>query len=184
MNFEELSTLLVEVETVVNSRPLTYVHDDQDGLSYALSPSHLIYGRRITNTPNSEHFEIISTHESLTRKAQHQKKLTNHWRRDYLLSLRENCSTKKKQREGVLTSVGDVVILRNESTKRMFWKLAKVEKLLPGIKHLIPPEVSASTNDEEQSAEKEDTTNNQPNQSRNRRQAAIKGELLRRINRV
>ena len=205
LNFDELNTLLIEVETVINSRPLTYVHDDQDGVSYTLSPSHLIYGRRITNTPNSEHFEIISTHQSLTRKAQHHKNLlaqfTNHWRRDYLLSLRENYSINNQNRSNVPISLGDVVILRNESTKRMFWKLAIVEELLTGsdgqvraavvkvansskrplllrcsVKHLIPLEVRASCVEEEN--EREILCE----QLRVRRQAAIEGERLRRAN--
>ena len=45
--FEELNTILVEVETIVNNRPITYVHDDNEGISHALIPSHFIYGRRI-----------------------------------------------------------------------------------------------------------------------------------------
>ena len=32
-----LSTILVEIEAVVNSRPLTYVFDDSDGISYPLT---------------------------------------------------------------------------------------------------------------------------------------------------
>ena len=43
LNFEELRTLLVVVECVVNARPIIYLEDDQDGISYALSPAHLIY---------------------------------------------------------------------------------------------------------------------------------------------
>ena len=74
MSTEELNTLLVEVESVINCRPLTYVYDDQEGISFALTPSHLIYGRRITTTPNDTHYEILSTCASLTKRVKY------HWR--------------------------------------------------------------------------------------------------------
>ena len=66
LSFEELHTLLVEVEGIVNARPLTYLYEDLDGINFALTPSHLINGRRLQNTPISSHSEIASTHESLT----------------------------------------------------------------------------------------------------------------------
>ena len=47
LNFDQLNTLLIEIECVLNSRPLTYVEDDTRGISYALTPSHLIYGRSV-----------------------------------------------------------------------------------------------------------------------------------------
>ena len=53
LNFEQLRTILVEIEGVINARPITYVYDDQESISYALTPSDLIYGRRITANPNS-----------------------------------------------------------------------------------------------------------------------------------
>ena len=53
LSFEEVSTLTSEVETAINSRPFTYVKDDQDGVSFTLCPSHLISGRSVTATPNS-----------------------------------------------------------------------------------------------------------------------------------
>lgn len=141
LSYDELNTLLIEVESVINSRPLTYVEDDQDGVSFTLSPSHLVNGRRVTNTPNDYHFEIISTNASLTRRARHHRHLlqqfTVQWRKVYLLNLRERHSQISRNRKGANIDVGDVVILKNESTNRMFWKLAKVEQLLPGKDGLV-----------------------------------------------
>ena len=66
LSFEELHTLLVEVEGIVNARPPTYLYDHLDGINFARTPWHLINGRHLQNTPISSHFEIASTHESLT----------------------------------------------------------------------------------------------------------------------
>ena len=80
----------------MNARPITYVYDDTESISFSLTPSHLIYGRRITNMPNSQHYEIVSTYHSLTRKAKHHRKVleqfTRQWRNEYLLALREQAS--------------------------------------------------------------------------------------------
>ena len=67
LTFVELNTLLVEVECIINSRPLTYIYDDQDGVSYPLTPSQLINGRNLSLLPNDYHYEIVSTHESLSK---------------------------------------------------------------------------------------------------------------------
>ncbi len=89
-----MNTILTEVESIINARPLTYVYDDTESISYPLTPSHLISGRRITNTPNSTHYEVVSTNNSLTRRSKHHcallRHFTNDWRRNYLLNLREN----------------------------------------------------------------------------------------------
>ena len=74
LSFEEFSTLLTEVECVVNARPLAYVYDS---VNFVLTPSHLIDGRRLQSTPNSSHFEIARTYDTLTQRLQHQKRLLN-----------------------------------------------------------------------------------------------------------
>ena len=37
LSFAELGTLLIEVEGIVNSRPLTYVYDDFNTVNFALT---------------------------------------------------------------------------------------------------------------------------------------------------
>jgi len=44
LKFKELATLFVEIESVINARPLMYIYE---GISYALTPAHLICGRRL-----------------------------------------------------------------------------------------------------------------------------------------
>lgn len=135
LTFEELRTILIEAEGIVNSRPLTYIYDDTEGISYTLSPSHLIYGRRITPLPSGEHFDITSTNQSLTRRARYHKQVLQHfttqWKREYLTSLRENAKVYNKRNNKEI-AVGDIVILKREGTARCFWKLAVVKNLLPG----------------------------------------------------
>ncbi len=215
LTFEELRTLLVEVEAVVNSRPLTYVYDDVDGVSYSLSPAHLMYGRRITACKNGENWEVISTHESLTKRARHHRQLlrqfTRKWKHEYLTGLRENARIAKRNEPHV--TVGDIVILKKEGTAKCFWKLAKVTKLLTGndgkvraaeirvmnsdgqksattlrrpLQLLVPIEVTSSNENNEDRATSITTTKLDPKveefvPARMRREAAVNGELRRRI---
>jgi hypothetical protein len=122
--------------------------------------------------------------------------------------LREQASVKSKANgSGSSISQGDVVIVKNESTPRAFWRLARVEQLLPGkdgkirsavikpgggnasttrrpIELLIPIEVKSSTpeivsNKDEAAAEK-DAAGDEPPEGRSRRTAAVVGEMKRR----
>ena len=75
LNYDELLTILTEIEGVINARPITYVYDDKESVSYALTPSQLIYGRRLCSNPNSQHYEIFSTSASLTRRARYHRQI-------------------------------------------------------------------------------------------------------------
>lgn len=137
VSYDEMCTLLTEVEAVINARPLTYVYDDEESVSYPLTPSDLIYGRRITMNPNSQHYETMSTYNSLTKRLKHHRHLlsqfTRRWRNEYLTSLHEQVTKGSSERNvNAKCKVGDVVILKNDSAARAFWKLAKVEELLTG----------------------------------------------------
>ncbi len=137
LNFEELRTLVVEIESTINNRPITYVYDDQNGVSYALSPSDMIYGRRIPPTSNDSHCDIVSTYNTLTKRVKHHFRLltnfTNSWKREYLLSLREfNLRQRASKTSDLNPAVGDIIILKDEKSARCYWKLAKVVELFNG----------------------------------------------------
>jgi len=205
LSFEQLRTLMVEIESVINARPITYVYDNANSISYPLSPSDLVYGRRVTLTPNGTHHEIISTHQSLTRRARHHKNLlqqvTKQWRKEYLTSLREQSSPRNKGNCAQEISVGDIVLLKNDSMNRIYWKFARVEELIPSadgkvravivkvgnnekrptylrrvIQHLIPIEVNSSTNQDD-TRPFGDVSNPSV---RTRHTAAVIGEINRR----
>lgn len=37
LNYDELNTLVVEVESLINSQPLTYIYDDEEFISHPLT---------------------------------------------------------------------------------------------------------------------------------------------------
>ena len=49
LTFEEMTTIITEVEAVLNSRPLTYVHTDSTDI---FTPFHLYTGNRVLDPPD------------------------------------------------------------------------------------------------------------------------------------
>lgn len=133
-SFEELTTMLHEVEAVVNSRPLAPVHDashEQD----ALMPAHFLLGRRPTAFP-SVNIEAIpgSARGDITRRWRHRQQLLNQfwrrWRKEYLLQL---CSAHRspETRTNDLQN-GDLVLGREDRTPWLMWKTERIETVQLG----------------------------------------------------
>ena len=135
LSYFELSTILVEVEAVINSRLLTYVEDDESGVSYALTPSQLINGLHLLCTPTGNVNEIVSTYEGLSKRGHYQRKLlfhfTNRWTREYLSALSQVYRPRAGSKEPVI-NLNDIVLLRNDQQKRNFWKSGKIVQLFKG----------------------------------------------------
>ena len=134
LSYEELLTVLAEVECTLNARPLTYEYNEVD--QQVLTPSHLIYGRRIKTLPDEivEPDDVVSEAQCSARFKYLSTRLShfwNRWRREYLANLREfhRCNTRNQDRT---VEVGDVVVVFEEEKKRGKWKTGVVESLVKG----------------------------------------------------
>jgi hypothetical protein len=53
LNFEEMTTLLAQIESCLNSRPLTKIYDDPADPS-CLTPEHFLIGQPLTSLPDPD----------------------------------------------------------------------------------------------------------------------------------
>ena len=186
LSYDELLTALIEVEAVINSRPLSYLSSDD--LEEPLTPSHLLSGRRLMNLPDHlcpepEEFEADSS--LLTRRHRYLNRiLTRFWKRwrgEYLLELRDSHRYHHGSTRIDQLAVGNVVLIHDDTLPRGFWKVGVIEELLPGrdglvrgatlrvvskgrtsrmrrpLQRLYPLEVESSNSSKEQEAEPMDT---------------------------
>ncbi|XP_046396398.1 uncharacterized protein LOC124163497 isoform X1 [Ischnura elegans] len=129
LTFEELSTLLCQVEACLNSRPLVPLSDDPNDIQ-ALTPAHFLIQSSSYLIP--EPALIEENIPTLKRWQMVQQMLQHYWRRwsrEYLQSL--------QQRQKWATSTpnikaGDLVIACNDNTPPARWQLARVIKVHPG----------------------------------------------------
>ena len=98
-----------------------------------VTPSHFIYGRRLFSLPEMRNDEEESQ-TGLLRRFRYLAKLRIHfwkrWRREYLTDLREHHRGKKESQNKV--SIGDVVLVQEDNTKRSNWKMGKVLEQIVG----------------------------------------------------
>ena len=142
LSLDELHTAIVEIESIINSRPLSYISSSD--LEEPLTPSHLMIGRRILNLPDNlgylldpgdEEFTVDPT--QLRKRAKYLSNTLNHfwrrWRNEYLVELREShrqSNHNSPTQPSIAT--GDVVVVHDENLPRGFWKLGRVEEVIAG----------------------------------------------------
>ena len=135
LTYEEIETILCEIECVINSRPLIYVSEDD--LQNALTPFHLICGRNLAvksyNIENDQ-FDL----SNITKRYNYiQKVIKDYWNRfskTYLNELRQHHIYKTPSRErNILPNIGDVVLIRDDTCKpRCQWRTGKIEEHVVG----------------------------------------------------
>ncbi|KAM4561412.1 uncharacterized protein V3H82_015431 [Fundulus diaphanus] len=128
MDEESLHTLLCEAEAIMNSRPITKASSDINDLE-ALTPNHLLLLKVKPELPPG----VFSKDDQYTNRRWRQVQYLadifwKRWCREYLMQLQE------RQRWSTLErnfSVGDVVLVIDDTSPRNSWPLGRITETLP-----------------------------------------------------
>ncbi|XP_055527681.1 uncharacterized protein LOC129720255 [Wyeomyia smithii] len=134
LTFEELTTVMVEIEAVMNSRPHFSVSNDPADPT-VITPAHYLIGRPLTAIPEPSLEDIKATR--LTR-LQHLQLLREHfwraWSRDYLNTLQPR---KKILRATPKIRNNMIVLLHDRNQPPLNWKLGRITTVYPGDDGLV-----------------------------------------------
>lgn len=130
LTYEELSTVLAQIEACLNSRPLSRI--DTDGDTYTvLTPGHFLVGEPLITIPD-QNFETC-TLSTLKRWQVTQRMLQSFWSkwsREYLHYYLQRYKWSKHIPE---PKVGDVVLVKELDLPPARWLIGKILEKHPGL---------------------------------------------------
>lgn len=127
-NEDCLHTIMCEIESIINGRPLTSISDDINNVE-ALTPSHLLLLKSQPLMPPG----VFNKNDAYTRRRWRQVQYLadlfwTRWTREYLPLLQERQKWLKPRRNFM---VGDLVLLVDSSSPRNSWLMRRVVETLP-----------------------------------------------------
>uniref|UniRef100_S4PPD8 DUF5641 domain-containing protein n=2 Tax=Pararge aegeria TaxID=116150 RepID=S4PPD8_9NEOP len=145
LSYEELCTVLIQVECLLNSRPLTILSSDPAEPS-ALTPSHFLHTAPLFSLPapdvNPDKINLVDRYSLIDKMVQ---SFWNRWRMEYLHGLQVRL---KWNTPSVPITPGTVVVVINDNVPPLAWPLAVVEKVHPskdGVIRVATVKISGRT---------------------------------------
>ena len=131
---ESLHTLFCEIESVLNSRPLTYVSTSQGNVE-PLTPNHLLLlrgcGEGIVGQFTADDLLSVKRWKQVQYLAE---QFWLRWRREYLPTLQQRQRWVHRSRN---VEPGDVVLIADEEVPRGHWALGRVLETYPSRDGLV-----------------------------------------------
>ncbi|GFT94499.1 uncharacterized protein TNCV_1962391 [Trichonephila clavipes] len=122
LNFEELVTLVMQIEACLNSRPLTPLSNDPQDLQ-PLTPGHFLIGAPMASFPE----EVPSQPACLKKRwnlIQHlRSQFWKRWHLEYLNQLQQRAKWNKPRRN---PKVNDMVLVKQDNLPPLQWSLGRV----------------------------------------------------------
>ena len=119
LSYEELQTVLFEIECILNNRPITYYYSTV--MEPCLTPNHLLYGRTLTlsntymNDINYSSINPILESQKLNSLINH---FWNRWQKEYLCNLRETHKANKLRTTLPIIEVNDIAMVHGDKLTR------------------------------------------------------------------
>ncbi|GFX82739.1 putative gag-pol protein [Trichonephila clavipes] len=132
LTFEELTTLLTQIEGLLNSRPLSYVNDSDIECISTLTPSHFLTGEVLLSVP--EELPSTSNHRDRWELLQNIKRgFWKKWSSEFISSLQP----RKKWQDAQPNLKEDDIVLIKEEGPPGTWPMARVLQVHPGNDGLV-----------------------------------------------
>ena len=140
LSFEELNTILTQVEAILNSRPLLPLDTTPPDGSLVLTPGHFLTGRALKALPLKTNSDFDPSLLKRWKLVQHLNQHIWHlWSTSYLRTLQARSKWKKSHPNFM---VGEVVIIKDETLRKENvqinpWPLGLVTEVHPGLDGLV-----------------------------------------------
>ncbi|XP_038216842.1 uncharacterized protein LOC119835861 [Zerene cesonia] len=130
LTLEEFSTILIQVEAVLNSRPLTYLSTDPNDF-LPLSPAHFLVGRPLTAPVTAQHLYDVPELRlpRFQRVEQIHQHFWNRWSKEYVSEMQTR--TKWHQHKGDLKE-NTLVLIKDDRLPPLKWSLGRIHATYPG----------------------------------------------------
>lgn len=131
LTYDEMYTLLVQIEGCVNSRPITPIYDDPSDPS-VLTPAHFLIGAPLTTIPEHDLTDGDVKINRLSRWQLVQKMFQHFWKRwgqEYLHCMQQRAKWTKQSPN---LKIKDIVLIKDELLPPLQWKLGRIMEVHPG----------------------------------------------------
>lgn len=129
LTLEELDTLLIRIERVLNSRPLEPLSEDPDDFN-AITPGHFLTGEALNAVPDENLLDsklnTLDRWQCVTQRFQY---FWKRWSRSHINHLQQ---VNKWRHPSQDIKIGTMVLLYDERFPPAKWPLARVIELHPG----------------------------------------------------
>lgn len=129
LTHEEAFTIITQIEGIINSRPLTPLSNDPMDYN-VLTPAHFLIGESFTDVPAPDIRHVRSNRlDRWQRIEQLKQHFWNRFSKEVMSQLQER--SKWRQMGKTKLHPGTLVLIQ-ESSPPMFWKLGRIDELFPG----------------------------------------------------
>lgn len=129
LSYEHFNTLLIEIEAILNSRPISPLSEDASD-EQCLTPAHFIIGDRLTSFPEVDVSDIpdnrLKIYQLITKLKQN---FWKRWKTAYLNSLQMRYKWHSSKPNIALNSL---VLLKDDKSPPLSWPMGRITQLFHG----------------------------------------------------
>lgn len=134
LTWDEMRTVLHQIEACLNSRPLVALRDDPSE-DLALTPGHFLIGTSLKSIPEpsllNRNENYLTRWQLVTRMVQD---FWKRWRHEYIQDLQRRNKWVDQEED---IKVEDIVLIRDEDQRPCYWPLGRVIAVYPGRDGLV-----------------------------------------------